>query len=81
MSASSADGSGCASRVVPGKLALHSLKALWNSGIQLMGLELLTLGPERTGPPRMAEVVCKEVKHVQKQAELTGGLERVAVLS
>jgi hypothetical protein len=36
-SASVADGSGCASRVVRDKLALHSWKVLRSSGVQVMG--------------------------------------------
>jgi hypothetical protein len=40
--------SGCASRVARDKLALHTSKALWSSGVQMMGWEPLTLGPERT---------------------------------
>jgi hypothetical protein len=47
-SASGADGSGWASSVARDKLALHSSKALWNSGVQVMGWEPLILGPERT---------------------------------
>jgi hypothetical protein len=47
-SASGADGSGCACRVACDKLALHSSKALMSSGVQVMGWEPLTLGPERT---------------------------------
>lgn len=37
MSASGVDGLGCASRVAHDKLALHSLKALRSSGVQVMG--------------------------------------------
>jgi hypothetical protein len=47
-SESGADGLGCASRVAHYKLALHSSKALRSSGFQVMGLEPLTLEPERT---------------------------------
>jgi hypothetical protein len=42
------DGSVCASRVVHDKLALHSSKALWSSGVQVMEWEPLTLGLKRT---------------------------------
>jgi hypothetical protein len=41
MSASGVDGSGCASRVARDKLVLHSLKALWKYGVQVMGWEPL----------------------------------------
>jgi hypothetical protein len=47
MSASDADGSGCASRVMCDKLTLHTLNALRSSGVQVMGWEPLTLGLER----------------------------------
>jgi hypothetical protein len=47
-SASGAGGSGYASRVACDKLALHSLNALRSSGVQVMGREPLTLGPDRT---------------------------------
>jgi hypothetical protein len=46
-SASSANGSGCASRVAGDKLALHSLNALRSSSVQVMGWEPFTLGPKR----------------------------------
>jgi hypothetical protein len=46
-SARGADGSGCARRVARDKLALHSSKALWRSGVQAMGCEPFTLEPER----------------------------------
>jgi hypothetical protein len=36
-SSSGVDESGCASRVACDKPALHSLKALWSSGVQVMG--------------------------------------------
>jgi hypothetical protein len=36
-SASGADGSGCASSVARDQLALHTSKALWRSGVQLIG--------------------------------------------
>jgi hypothetical protein len=35
--ASGAAGSGCASRVASDKLALHSSKALWRPGVQVIG--------------------------------------------
>jgi hypothetical protein len=35
-SASGADGSGCASSVARDKLASHSSKTLWRSGVQLI---------------------------------------------
>jgi hypothetical protein len=47
MNASGADGFGCASRVARDKLALHSSKVLWSSGVQVMGSEPFTLGLER----------------------------------
>jgi hypothetical protein len=47
-SVSGADESGCASRVARDKVALHSSKALRTSGVQLIGWEPLTLGPEST---------------------------------
>jgi hypothetical protein len=39
---------GCASRMVRDRLALNSSKVLWSSGVQVMGWEPWTLGPERT---------------------------------
>jgi hypothetical protein len=36
-SASWTDGSGCATSVARDKLALHSSKAFWSSGVQAMG--------------------------------------------
>jgi hypothetical protein len=46
-SARDADGSGCANKVPCDRLALHASKAVLSSGVQLMGCEPLTLGPER----------------------------------
>jgi hypothetical protein len=37
MSANGTNGSWCASRLAPDKLALYSLKALWSFGIQVLG--------------------------------------------
>jgi hypothetical protein len=45
---SDADGSGRASRVARDKLALHSSKNFWSSGVQVMGWEPLTLVPEKS---------------------------------
>jgi hypothetical protein len=84
-SASGADGSRCASRVADDKLALHSLKALSSSGVQVMGWEPLTLGPENVvqcclGGRSVGQKSPVEIQHAQKSTELTGGLWRVAVL-
>jgi hypothetical protein len=46
-SASGADGSRCARRVARDKIALPSYNALRSSGVQVMGWEPLTLGPDR----------------------------------
>jgi hypothetical protein len=46
-SARGADGLGCANSVARDKLALQSSKAFCSSGVQVMGCEPLTLGPER----------------------------------
>jgi hypothetical protein len=43
-----ADGLECARRVARDKLALQSSNALRSSGVQVMGWEPLTLGPDRT---------------------------------
>jgi hypothetical protein len=47
MSASGADGLGCARSVARDKLALQASKALWSFSVQVMGWVPLTLGPER----------------------------------
>jgi hypothetical protein len=47
-SASGTDGLWCASIAARDKLALHSSKAMRNSGVQVMGWEPLTVGPEST---------------------------------
>jgi hypothetical protein len=46
-SANGAEGSGCANRVACDRLDLHALNASLSSGVQLMGCEPSTLGPER----------------------------------
>jgi hypothetical protein len=85
-SARGADGSVCASRVARDKLALHSSKALWSSGVQMMGLGALDSGSGENVMKwylvdrRMGQKSHIEVQHAQETAKLTGDLGRVAVL-
>jgi hypothetical protein len=86
-SASAADGSRCAGTVTHDKIAVHFSKALWSSGVQVLEVEPLNLGPERKsrrGASMAAALGQKspvEIQHGQKKAELTDGLGREADLN
>jgi hypothetical protein len=85
-SAGVTDGLGCTCRVARDKLALHSLKALRSSDIQVMGVGALDSGAIENvvqwclGGHHVRHKSPIEVQHAEKLTELTGYLGRVAVL-